>query len=78
MAQQYKQLNLMERKEKGGRSSRILRKNGIIPANYYYKGEENLNVSVVELELLKSLRSGHRIFEVHLKGSTQYVMLKEI
>jgi len=78
MAQQYKQLNLMERKEKGGRSSRILRKNGIIPANYYYKGEENLNISVVELELLKSLRSGHRIFEVNLKGSTQYVMLKEI
>ena len=78
MAQQYKQLNLMERKEKGGRSSRILRKNGIIPVNYYYKGEENLNISVVELELLKSLRSGHRIFEVNLKGSTQYVMLKEI
>ena len=78
MAQQYEQLNLMERKEKGGRSSRILRKNGIIPANYYYKGEENLNISVVELELLKSLRSGHRIFEVNLKGSTQYVMLKEI
>ena len=78
MAQQYEQLNLMERKEKGGRSSRILRKNGIIPVNYYYKGEENLNISVVELELLKSLRSGHRIFEVNLKGSTQYVMLKEI
>ena len=78
MAQQYEQLNLMERKEKGGRSSRILRKNGIIPANYYYKGEENLNISVVELELLKSLRSGHRIFEVNLKDSTQYVMLKEI
>ena len=78
MAQQYEQLNLTEREEKGGRSSRILRKNGIIPANYYYKGEENFNISVVELELLKSLRSGHRIFEVNLKGSTQYVMLKEI
>ena len=78
MAQQYEQLTLAERKEKGGRSSRILRKNGIIPANYYYKGEENINLSVIELEFLKSLRSGHRIFEVNLKGSTQYVMLKEI
>jgi len=78
MAQQYEQLTLTERKEKGGRSSRILRKNGIIPANYYYKGEENINLSVIELEFLKSLRSGHRIFEVNLKGSTQYVMLKEI
>jgi len=78
MAQQYEQLTLTERKEKGGRSSRILRKNGIIPANFYYKGEENINLSVIELELLKSLRSGHRIFEVNLKGSTQYVMLKEI
>ena len=78
MAQQYEQLNLTERVEKGGRSARILRKDGIIPANYYYKGEENINLSVVKLELLKSLRSGHRIFEVTLKGSTQYVMLKEI
>ena len=78
MAQQYEQLTLTERKEKGGRSSPILRKNGIIPANFYYKGEENINLSVIELELLKSLRSGHRIFEVNLKGSTQYVMLKEI
>ena len=78
MAQQYEQLNLTERVEKGGRSARILRNNGIIPANYYYKGEENINLSVVKLEFLKSLRSGHRIFEVNLKGSTQYVMLKEI
>ena len=78
MAQQYEQLNLTERVEKGGRSARILRKDGIIPANYYYKGEENINLSVVKLELLKSLRSGHQIFEVNLKGGIQYVMLKEI
>ncbi|SVC71468.1 uncharacterized protein METZ01_LOCUS324322 [marine metagenome] len=78
MAQQYEQLTLTERKEKGGRSSRILRKNGIIPANYYYKGEENISLSIVKIELLKSLRSGHRIFKVNLRGATQYVMLKEI
>ena len=78
MAQQYEQLNLNERLEMGGRSARILRKNGIIPANYYYKGEKNINLSVVKIELLKSLRLGHRIFEVNLQGSTQYVMLKEI
>ena len=27
---------------------------------------------------MKSLRSGHRIFKVNLRGATQYVMLKEI
>ena len=78
MAQQYEQLDLTERTEKGGRSARILRKNGIIPANYYYKGEENISLSIVKIELLKSLRSGHRIFKVNLRGATQYVMLKEI
>ncbi len=78
MAQQYEQLNLTERTEKGGRSARILRKNGIIPANYYYKGEENINLSLVKIEFLKSLRSGHRIFKVELKNNTQYVMVKEI
>ena len=78
MAQQYEQLDLTERTEKGGRSDRILRKNGIIPANYYYRGEENISLSIVKIELLKSLRSGHRIFKVNLRGATQYVMLKEI
>ena len=78
MAQQYEQLDLTERTEKAGRSARILRKNGIIPANYYYKGEENISLSIVKIELLKSLRSGHRIFKVNLRGATQYVMLKEI
>lgn len=74
----YEQLNLTERTERGGSSARLLRKNGIIPANYYYKGVENINLSVNKIELLKSLRSGHRIFKVDLKGDTQYVMVKDI
>ena len=78
MAQQYEHLNITERQDIGGSSSRKLRKSGLIPGNFYYKGEENLNVSVEKNNFLKSLRAGHRIFEVELKGSNQYVMVKEI
>ena len=78
MAQQYEQLNIADRTETGGRSARSIRNSGLIPVNYYYKGEENINLTVIQNEFLKSMRSGHRIFKVDLKGSTQYVMVKEI
>ena len=78
MAQQYEQLNIEERTEIGGRTARSIRNNGLIPVNYYYKGEENINLTVTQNEFLKSMRLGHRIFKVNLKGSTQYVMVKEI
>lgn len=78
MAQQYEQLNIEDRTESGGRSARSIRNSGLIPVNYYYKGEENINLTVIQNEFLRSMRSGHRIFKVDLKGSTQYVMVKEI
>jgi len=78
MAQQYEQLNIADRTETGGRSARSIRNSGLIPVNYYYKGEENINLTVIQNEFLRSMRLGHRIFKVDLKGSTQYVMVKEI
>ena len=78
MAQQYEQLNIEGRTETGGRSARSIRNSGLIPVNYYYKGEENINLTVIQNEFLRSMRLGHRIFKVDLKGSTQYVMVKEI
>ena len=78
MAQQYEQLNIEDRTKSGGRSARSIRNSGRIPVNYYYKGEENINLTVIQNEFLRSMRSGHRIFKVDIKGSTQYVMVKEI
>ncbi|MDP7037168.1 MAG: 50S ribosomal protein L25 [Candidatus Marinimicrobia bacterium] len=78
MAQQYEHLDIAERSKTKGRTSRRLRREGLIPANYYYKGEDNLNLTVKKNNFLKSMRAGHRIFEVDLKGSNQYVMVKDI
>ena len=78
MGQQYEHLNIKERKTIRGRTSRNLRKEGMIPANFYYKGEENKNISVEKNSFLKLLRAGHRIFEVEMDGGEQYVMVKEL
>ena len=78
MAQQYEHLDIAERSKTKGRTSRRLRREGLIPANYYYKGEDNLNLTVKKNNFLKSMRAGHRIFEVDLKGGNQYVMVKDI
>jgi large subunit ribosomal protein L25 len=75
---QYEKLEILERAEAGSRNAKALRREGMIPAVYYYHGEDNLNLSLDQKKFWKALRSGHHIFEVNLKGKAQYVMIKEL
>ncbi len=75
---QYEKLEIMERTETGSWYAKDLRRKGMIPAVYYYHGEENLNLSLDLKKFWKALRSGHHIFEVNLKGEQQFVMIKEL
>lgn len=75
---EYYQLTVENRETIGTKEVKSLRKNGKIPANYYYKDTGNRNLSIDEKELNQALHSGHRIFEVNLAGETQYVMFKAI
>ncbi|MBC8323517.1 MAG: 50S ribosomal protein L25 [Candidatus Marinimicrobia bacterium] len=74
----YYQLAVEKREQTGISATKTLRKNGKIPANYYYKGEANVNLILDSKELFHALNSGNRIFEVELEGNTQYVMIKEM
>ena len=74
----YYQLAVEKRGQTGISATKSLRKNGKIPANYYYKGEANVNLILDSKELFHALNSGTRVFEVEFDGNTQYVMIKEM
>lgn len=74
----YYQLEVAKRDEIGSSANRELRSNGKVPANYYYKETDNMNLILDSKNLYHALHSGHHIFEVDLEGDTQYVMIKEI
>ena len=75
---EYYQLTVENRETIGSKEAKSLRRNGKVPANYYYKETSNMNLSIDEKELNQALHSGNRIFEVNLAGETQYVMFKAI
>jgi len=74
----YYQLAVEKREQTGISTTKALRRNGKIPANYYYKGEANVNLILDSKELFHALNSGNRVFEVEFDGNTQYVMIKEM
>lgn len=75
---EYFKLNVELRETKGGSSNQALRRIGKIPANYYYKEQDNVNLILDAKNLFQAIDSGHHIFEVQMDGNAQFVMLKEI
>ena len=53
-----------------------MRRNGKIPANYYYHGESNQNIAIDKKIFNQAVQSGQRVFEVEMNGETLYVMIK--
>ncbi len=75
---QYEKLEVMKREQPGAKAARALRKEGKIPVNFYYTGEDNINLSIDKKVFRQAIHSGHHIFEVELNKKTQYVMIKEV
>ena len=70
-------LNLEPRTKTGNAAARSLRRNGKIPVNYYYGGEDNHNMSIDKKVLYKAIQTGQHVFELELDGNTIYVTVKE-
>ena len=75
MASYYK-LTIEERSGLGTSTARAMRRNGKIPANYYYHGESNQNIAIDKKIFNQAVQSGQRVFEVEMNGETLYVMIK--
>ena len=75
MASYYK-LTIEERSGLGTSTARAMRRNGKIPANYYYHGESNQNIAIDKKIFNQAVQSGQRVFEIEMNGETLYVMIK--
>ncbi len=76
MASYYK-LPTEERPDIGTGSAREIRRNGKIPANYYYHGESNQNLIIDKKIFLHAVKSGQRVFECEINGETVFTMIKD-
>lgn len=74
----YEKLAILDREQTGSQMAKTLRREGKIPANYYYAGEDNVNLALDKKVFRKAVHSGHHIFEVEINGETQYVMIKDV
>ena len=75
MASYYK-LPIEKRSAIGTGSARAMRRNGKIPANYYYHGEANQNLAIDKKAFNQAIYSGQHVFEMDLNGETVYAMIK--
>jgi len=75
---QYAKLEIIKREQPGSKAAKALRKDGKIPVNFYYTGEDNINFTIDKKVFRKVIQSGHHIFEVDINDSAQYVMIKEV
>ena len=75
MASYYK-LPIEKRSAIGTGSARAMRRNGKIPANYYYHGEANQNLAIDKKAFNQAIHSGQHVFEMDLNGDTVYAMIK--
>ena len=75
---QYAKLEIIPREETGSKTAKALRKEGKIPTNYYYSGQENVNLAIDRKVFRQAIHSGSHIFEIEQEGESQYVMIKEV
>jgi len=70
-------LQVSKRETHGTRSMRRLRNSGVIPAILYGHGEANVSLSVARVQIMSSIRHGHKLVE--LQGAvTERALIRSI
>ena len=78
MGPSYYKLDIENRDSVGKKSTKEMRREVKVPSTLYFKGEEPESIAVEKLKLYQALKSDQRIYEVELKGESQYVMVKAV
>ena len=78
MGASYYKLDIESRDSVGKKPTKEMRREGKVPSTLYFKGEEPKSIAVEKLKLYQALKSDQRIYEVELKGESQYVMVKAV
>ncbi|MEA1987338.1 MAG: 50S ribosomal protein L25 [Candidatus Marinimicrobia bacterium] len=66
------------RKDISKRANKQIRRDGMIPAVYYSKGEDNINLQVNNRDFLTILKTGIHIFELNIGKDKKNALIKEI
>jgi len=75
---EYTKLEITKRTQTGSHAANLLRKKGMIPTNYYYTGQDNVNLAIDKKNFRQAVHTGHHIFAIDMNGEEQYVMIKEV
>ena len=67
-----------ERSDYGRKASRAFREEGLLPANIYGRGKENLTVTVNTKEFTRIFMAGHRIFTLEVGDGKEQSVVKEV
>jgi large subunit ribosomal protein L25 len=78
MGASYYKLDIENRDSVGKKATKEMRREVKVQSTLYFKGEEPENIAVEKLKLYQALKSDQRIYEVELKGESQYVMVKAV
>lgn len=74
----YTELPIEDRNMTGGSAARAIRREGKIPAVFYFHGEENKNLILDRKKFYRAIHSGSHIFEATLNGKKRHVMIKSV
>ncbi|MBC8402099.1 MAG: 50S ribosomal protein L25 [Candidatus Marinimicrobia bacterium] len=71
-------LDTIERDSFGSSSVKKLRRQGMVPANFYFHGSGSLNLAIDRKTLQLALQSGQHIFVINVGKKKQHVQIKEL
>ena len=71
-------LTAQERSDYGRKASRTFREEGLLPANIYGLGKENLTITVDTKEFTRIFMAGHRIFTLEVEDGKEQSVIKEV
>ncbi|NQU28989.1 MAG: 50S ribosomal protein L25 [Candidatus Marinimicrobia bacterium] len=71
-------LDLIERDSFGTSSTNKLRRQGLIPVNFYTHGGGNHNFAIEEKKMSEALKSDQHIFVIKIDKKEQHVQIKEL
>ncbi len=72
------ELQIEQRNEFGRRAAKNLRRQGLVPVNFYSGGEEAQSYVMTETHLREAMHSGEQIFNITIDGEQRRAMVKDV
>lgn len=78
MSETRYELKVQERTESGKQAMKKLRADGWVPVIFYSHGTEAVSLKMTYPDVREAIRSGERIFNIHIAGEQRRAVIKEM